>query len=289
MAISTPLQGKTKTPVKRTPTISGGKAKGKPNGNIMSFFKKADSSGLSGDFMKVEDEPLFLADSPVKGGAETPFQIPTPPRDEFSVGLSFKSVEMGVIDSPVPRYNEETVPIKRRRTNNPLRQSPPVEEAEATQTRGPFVDDSDSDDEPLKIPVFLATGVACHESGSEVVSRDIERCIESEPLEKDPIAQAAPCLQREATSIGENNDFDGIEDFIDDEFPEEGEEYLERRWMEKQAEFEEGLEEGQAVEGDTIDVELRDLGATTSITQQDAGSSACPICGGNTAGLSDQV
>ena len=290
MAASTPLQGKAKQPPKKTPTTTVGKAKGKPNGNIMNFFKRADSSGVTVADVKEEYEPLFLGDSPVTGDAKTPLQTPTPPREEPSNEASPEDVEMHNPDSPLSRYNEDGVPSKRRRIEDIPRQSSQTEETKAAPTRGPFVDDSDSEDEPVKAPNFSAIENKSDEKESEIAVRDTTPALEWEPSGESPVGQVVPSLKRETTSVGEVNSFDGNEDFIDDEFPEEGEEYLERRWMEEQAEFEEGLEEeGLAVEDDTLDIEVKKLGNTTGVMPEDVGSTSCPICGGNTTGMSDQV
>lgn len=290
MTVSTPLQGKTKAPPKRTPTATAGKAKGKPNGNIMSFFKRAESSGVIQTDFKEEDEPLFLEDSPVKGGAKMPLQTPTPPREESSNETSPENVEISIQDWPLSRYNEDNLPHKRRRTENTTRQSSRIEETKTTRTRGPFVDDSESDDEPVKIPSLPVIETPSVEKEIEMAVRSTPPAIEKQPSRKDSVGLAVPSLKRETTSVEELNDFDGIEDFIDDEFPEQGEEYLERRWMEEQAEFEEGLEEeGQVMADDTMDVEPVDPRDTTRVKWQDAGSTSCPICGGSTAGLTDQV
>ena len=289
MAASTPLEGKTKAPPKRTPPIGAGKAKGKPNGNIMSFFKRAESSAATMTDVKEEDETLFLGDSPMKGGAAMPLQTPTPPREEPSDESTPEDVEMSIQDSPLSRYNEDAVPSKKRRTEDTLRQSSHINETKAALTRGPFVDDSDSDDEPVNAPSLPAIEPTTQVIEIEMIARDTLPVIEGQLSGKDPVGPAVPSLKRETTGIGEVNEFDGIEDFIDDEFPEEGEEYLERRWMEEQAEFEEGLEEGQAMVDDTVDVEVGDHRDTAMAIPQDAGSTSCPICGGNTAGLTDQV
>ena len=289
MAASTPLQIKTTAPPKRTPLLSAGKAKGKPNGNIMSFFKKAQSTGTVVTDKQEEDDVLFLGNSLAKDGANTPLQTPTPPREESSNGALTEDVDIGVQGSPLSRYNEDVMPSKRRRTEISPKQSQ-IGEIKAVANRGPFVDDSDSDDQSVgtsKLPIFES---ASHDKESEMIPRETSPVIERQSLGKDPIGPAVPNLKRETTSIGEANDFDGIEDFIDDEFPEEGEEYLERRWMEEQAEFEEGLEEeGQAVGNDTMEVESGDAIDTTKSMPRTNGSTACPICGGNTAGLTDQV
>lgn len=276
-------------PPKRTPLPSAGKAKGKPNGNIMTFFKKAQSTGTVVTDKQEEDDVLFLENSLAKDGAITPLQTPTPPREQSSNETLADDVDIGAQGSPLSRYNEDGMPSKRRRTEIERKQSQ-IGEIKTVGNRGPFVDDSDSDDESVetsKLPVFQS---GSHEKESDMVPRETPPVIERQSLGKDPVSPAVPNLKREATSIGEANDFDGIEDFIDDEFPEEGEEYLERRWMEEQAEFEEGLEEeGQGVGNDTMEVESGDPIDTTNSVPRINGSTTCPICGGNTAGLTDQV
>ena len=267
-----------------------GKGKGKPNGNIMSFFKKAESAGTTVTDSKEDEEGLFLQDSPVKSGADVLLQTPTPPREESSIDTWPQDVEMGEADSPLFRYNEDIIPSKRRRMDDSPRQSPLTELAKPTPTRGPFVDDSDSDDEQFKPPSLSTHKALAQEEDCDTSARIVTPANERQPPEKDLVSIAVPILKREATSTGEVNDFEGIEDFIDDEFPEEGEEYLERRWMEEQAEFEELVEEeGQAADDHTIDEEPQDSKEAFGVMPQDAGSTTCPICGGNTVGLNDQV
>lgn len=269
--------------------MGAAKGKGKPNGNIMSFFKKAETPGATAIDSKEEDDGLFLGDSPVKGGANMPLQTPTPPREESSIEIWPEDVEMESADSQFARYNETVMPSKRRRTDGTPTQSPPIESTKPGLIRGPFIDESDSDDEQVKSPSLCTLQTIGHEKDCERTIRDTTPVKERQLLGKTPVCIEMPSLKQETTSMGEN-DFDGVEDFIDDEFPEEGEEYLERRWMEEQAEFEEGLEEeGQAMEDRTMDVESGAPRDAVGIMPQDAGSSSCPICGGNTAGLNDQV
>ena len=286
MPASTPLQAKMKTPAKKTPTMGAGKVKGKPNGNIMSFFKRAESSGATVTESKDEDELLFLEDSPVKGGADMPLQTPTPPREEPSIGAWPEDAEMESVDSLIPRYNEIEAPSKRRRTDETPRQELPVK----VSSKGPFADDSDSDGELVKLPNLSDDKTADNDEYCGPMVKNTTPHNERQPSEKDEVCIAVPSLQRETTSVGEVNEFDGIEDFIDDEFPEEGEEYLERRWMEEQAEFEAGLEdEDQAMEDDTVELKSNNIEDTNGIMPQDTASSSCPICGGDTAGMNDQV
>ena len=292
MANSTPLQGKTRALAKRTPAANGGRGKDKPNGNIMSFFKKANNSSATAAEEKEEDEQLFLDDSPMKFDAKLPLQTPTPPREETSIETWPRDIELELdsVDSPLYRYNENLLPSKRRRTDETPGQLPSAEPTTLASTRGPFADDSDSDDEQVTPPNFVAHEAVDHEEDRKLAVREITGDTERQASEKDMTDAAAPSLKREATSIGDVNEFDGIEDFIDDEFPEEGEEYLERRWMEEQAEFEAGLEgDGQTMDNDTVDTESKSLSHTTELEPPGAEGSSCPICGGNTAGLTEQV
>ena len=96
-----------------------------------------------------------------------------------------------------------------------------------------------------------------------------------------------PDLKRESTSVVVAEDFEGMGDFVDDEFPEEGEEFMERRWMEEQAEMEADME---SHDGD-IDEPTREgdekVEDCQNMVQNNTAASACPICGGNTSGLNE--
>lgn len=275
---------------KRTPTMTAGKPKAKGNGNcnIMSFFKRAES--ISTTTTKEEDDSLFLEDKSVKFEGGVPMQTPTPPREE--VDGDDEDVDMVREMSPSERYNEDLGPVKRRRTEEPSPRLPRQDEVQKMPRRGPFVDDSDEDEEEL--PPFQ---VSDHTDNAIKQEHEIQTSAPRDPtpvhVDKPPEEQTkeipVPRLKQESTSIGEVNDFDGIDDFIDEEFPEEGEEYMERRWMEEQAVLEMGMEEDdQDVEG-TIEASKEDRGEQATVIPQDAGSSTCPICGGSTIGMVEQV
>lgn len=291
MAATTPLVGKTKPTQKKTPTTNAsavkarGKASGNGNGNIMSFFKRAESTETNGMYSKEEEDSLFLEASPVTIEGHMPTQTPTPPRDESLFGdVKFESAE-----SPTSRFNEDAVPIKRRRLEEIAVQSsvPEVEPAAEVPRKGPFADDSDSDDEHAMLanstkppPPITPTREETEISKPTLLSEPHEGRAEQ--------AFPAPRLKREATSVGDINDFEGIDDFIDDEFPEDGEEYMERRWMEEQGELEMGLEdEEQDTEANPTTTE--DPTEPASMMSADAGSTCCPICGGSTEGMAEQV
>lgn len=287
MASATPLVGKTKPFQKGTPTTANGSAakangKAKSNGNIMSFFKKAESTRAIGTLRKEDEDTLFLDEIPMNLDRQAPFQTPTPPRDEGFPG----DVEMTRAGSPISRYNEATVPVKRRRIEEAADQPPMLEAGQAPEAprKGPFADDSESDDEgPVTLDMIkpvLKTPVGYSGAKTSKPSSTSVNCLHGVEQEYSP-----PQLEQEATSMSRDNDFEGMGDFIDEEFPEDGEEFMERRWMEEQ---EMGLED-----------EDEDVGAITTpkeeprespiIMPQNSGSACCPICSGSTAGMAEQV
>ena len=287
MATPMPLLGKSKTTSKKYPApIIAGKGRGKGNGNIMSFFKKAESvetSSLGGVDHDCE-ESLFLEEGSTKT-SDKPMQTPTPPRDEDSPN----EVDMLASDSPLSRYNENAIPNKRRRIQDTENHSSPNARAKALP-QGPFVDDSDSDDEPLggASREHVTGSVSEHRPATEATALAPSSDIKSP--EEDPETLPVPSLKRESTSIGERDDFDGLEDFIDDEFPEEGEEFMERRWMEEQAELETGFEEDEEANVDTTDeAKQQNIHGAADLSTQNPDSSCCPICGGSTGDMAEQV
>ncbi|KAK4695501.1 DNA cross-link repair 1A protein, partial [Lecanoromycetidae sp. Uapishka_2] len=289
MATSTPLLGRSKTTSRKTPTMAAGKVKTSGNGNIMSFFKRAESTIDRNCGAKEADteDTLFLEGSPIKEQTKHTMQIPTPPREEASP----RNSDVVMADTPTSRFNEASVPNKRRRTEEAisLLATPTDTVPHGPQSRGPFVDDSDSDEEDIKSCVIAEAEASngrehSRRSTSGSGSPSEFKQARSVLVEPDP-----PPLKRESTSVGEIDDFDGIEDFIDDEFPEEGEEFLERRWMEEQAELETGLEEQDDGAIDVLDgVKEEPVLEAASVMPQDAGSTTCPICGGYTTGMNEQ-
>lgn len=292
---TTPLTGRSKVVLKnngRTPTFTS-KAKGKSNGSILNFFKKADSNpssnGFVNEFFDGGESSLFLEESPAKREVEMPAQTPTPPRDYDPPGSPSKHYGQTIFDEEPLRFNEDMGPIKRRRLEgSPARSiSSPHIKAEAGPKKGPFIEDSDSDEDMVEkisrsnLPKAQDQGyqlstIPTSDTGLGERPRDLSS-------DKSPLV---PTLQREDTSTIERDDFEGIEDFIDDEFPEEGEEFLERQWMEEQREFEMGLEE------EDLRLNVGENGIVMEDSKgdlQDSEAASCPICSGSFAGLTDQV
>ena len=268
-----------------------GKGKNNGNGNIMSFFKKAESTGVPNTVKKEDEESLFLEESPVKQTAQAPFQIPTPPRDDYPSDRDFDFKEE---ESPISRFNEDSVPSKRVKLDDTAspNSGQSTKNISTMDSKGPFADDSDSEEDATNAAqmILLQTSHDEHLKGDDSPSSGDTPLSNHEAVDGSGEKDSPPRLKREATSIGDVNEFEGVDDFIDDEFPEEGEEYIERRWMEEQAELEMGLEEedtGDAgPESENLPQEI--IGAVAS-SPDNPTTATCPICGGSTAGLAEQV
>ena len=288
MATSTPLVGKTKPSQRRTPSTANGsaaKARGKTNsnGNIMSFFKKAEYTGINGKSSKEDESSLFIDEHFVIKEDQTPVQTPTPPRDEESPRDGYIMRE----ESPMSRYNEDIVPVKRPRIEEVADSR--LESGRALQgpRKGPFADDSDSENEDLRPLDIMKPVLKMPPAYSEARISEPAATSATNPH---PVEQEypPPLLKREATSMNRDNDFDGMGDFIDDEFPEEGEESMERRWMEEQGELEIGLEDDEMDAGAAVTPKEEPREFSNPMPQVIEFES-CPICSGSTTGMAEEV
>ena len=287
---TTPLIGGSKTLPKsngRTPTFVS-KAKGKSNSSILNFFKKADSGPSSNGNNKEDEDSLFLEDSPTGKAMKQPVQTPTPPRESISPESPSSTLCQTATDSEKFRFNEDFRPVKRRRVERPPLRSPsrPNNKVEGEPKKGAFIEDSDSEnDVPGHFLGFMPTRAGSEGIRSSVTPKS-EESVEDNFWAVDPHkTTSVPSLQRDNTSIVERDEFEGLEDFIDDEFPEEGEEFLERQWMEEQKELEMGMED----EDPPQDLERGNSLIGPEKTIQDSAAPSCPICSGSFDGLTDQV
>ncbi|KAL6720875.1 DNA cross-link repair protein PSO2/SNM1 [Lecanora helva] len=314
----TPLLGRSKTLPKKTLLAAVGKTKGKGggNGNIMNFFKKAESQGAEEARIKEEENSLFLEEKPSKIQKDGPLQTPTPPRDEiFPDEMDFTREE-----SPSPRFNEDMMPSKRRKVeeNTATASKPPDSKLLNNHPRGPFADDSedegingseadyfdgglerDRDSKKGKLSLDevevdhadTATIDVSKETPNRNKTGDVSttNSPSNEKLEiRNAMILPPTQLKRENTSIGEVNDFDGIEDFINDEFAEDGEEYLERKWMEEQGDLDMLSEDEDQDLQDNLDRSTGEAEEPGLAVPNDVEASNCPICGGSTAGLAEE-
>ncbi|KAK3686283.1 DNA cross-link repair protein PSO2/SNM1 [Vermiconidia calcicola] len=259
------------------------KGKEKANGNIMSFFKKPE-----------QETGLFVAD---KRGWEA-VQL-----DETEVPEPAVEDEAGATGAET-RFNENGGSIKRRKTED-LTESQSTDSAipseelgnrteaqQRTQKRvGPFLEESDSEDEDEQPEALIGMNVQQDDSGTSDQMR-VEMAPRQEPVDleepsttdtraNDP--KPAPLIKQE-TSCGPENgdfkDFEGMDDFDEDPF-EEGDEYMERRYMEEQARLEAEAEEDEK-DYDPLPQEEGEQ------PKPPGEGPMCPICSIGLAGASEQ-
>lgn len=269
-------------------TAAASKIKQKPNGNILSFFKK-------------EETGLFIAE---KGGAA----ITSSPYFENDAH------ELSDLD----RFNEIESPSKKRRLSadeEPATQDANEDDASlfgeeepeqptVTPTAaksGPFMEDTDSEDDEEEHPEAVigfdktpsgapATAIAAPES-LEATTAGL-RTAEDADVDVEPTSIGEPpALVKQETSntagLEDFQDFEGIEGDFDEDINEEGDETYERRLMEEQARLEaeaNGQDYDSLPPGETIikaeSVSTPNGTETTSPT--------CPICSTSLAGVSEQ-
>lgn len=294
---------------KKSNTKSGGggqvKDRPKANGNILTFFKKAEAA----------NNTIFLEDRRLKGLGSAAEEN----ADLDEVGWESNSPEARRISHD--RFNENGGSDKRRKISfesqdlpAPKSESPTIKEssllevelpetsgldvpAKGTGPRGPFLQDSDDEEEEDHQPSIRRN--TFHRSEALNDHKDVigvEPKIEEQvQLEENPIDTPGsppppPALIRESTSCAPDDafaDFEG-EDFEEDL---EGEEYDERVWMEEQRRLEmieAGLitEDGDDIE-DAKDPKLSTLRIQDGSSEQ-LKSISCPICESSLSGLTEE-
>ena len=267
-----------------------GKGKNKTNGNILSFFKKAEGNIAPARTASEHDDALFIDFDTEKTDAEGPFQTPTPPHDDLEEKADSLEEPESSAASPLVRYNENNTPVKKRKTSaNALKCREEV--PERATLKGPFLDDSDDERELSNMPVsVLSTNADQSIISAPALEKPDRRVMSGERSEENHgTAIKLPQLKRESTTLGCADEFDGIEDFIDEEFPDEGEEYMERRWMEEQAQMELEMEQDEDDPGGmSTDMQQKIPENNMGILPQNAMSCSCPICGGMITGMSEE-
>ena len=317
-SVPKPLLGRSPTiPRANTGTRSAvNKSKAKGNTSILSFFKKATPSTQS-SLLKKEEDLLFLEEVPGAGNNTNPVQIPTPPEE---------SIDIDSEDDL--RYNESPHAFKRRRTDHQAIERAFNQAGDHSLTRkssassivngangaisgsslrpcssesvtmaqdeaplnGPFVDDPDSDDEMIKHMTLAAFGNTMEESlatnsTTQTIKGEEEDIKEEPSLSEAPIV---PSLNREPTSMVETDEFDGIEDFIEDEFPEEGEEYMERLWMDQEGLLDLDTEDIEGAEDGGVVIKQEPMAEVDTTTESEE-AETCPICAISFEGVSSSV
>ncbi|CAK7200562.1 DNA cross-link repair protein PSO2/SNM1 [Sporothrix eucalyptigena] len=257
----------TTAPSKTTTKLGSSPAKGPPNKSILSFFKKVPPP----------EESMFVASS--AGGALKQISQDKDRQDEKE--NSVQEVEE-IVDAETTeddsRFNECAVASKRRRLSqesDTRRTTPPPVISRQIQ-RGPFVDDSDDEEDDRAVPT-LAPQTAHNDTDIFLSPRRLETHTSfdetfhktptptDEKTEKDEKADNSKGTTKDDFDFDDADfDFSGLDD-NDDDFA--GEEFREWKYMEAQARLEacEVVSGGNdGIPGETVD--------------------GCPICGASLAG-----
>ena len=275
-----------------------GSATKKPNGTITNFFKRVER----------QEESLFIKDT-------------LSPSANFFSKKAVKAQQSH--SSPTNAYyihNENGKSIKRRRLESFEEKAGSFEknersssvEADATPPRGtapentrpsgPFFEYSDSDDEEAfsqlkdhgqdEVQPELQDAHEIKDEMTMVAASNEHQGVLQEPLaqpndgDNNNVLWKPPSLRREPTSIAEEDEFGQLGEFMEDEFPEQGEEQMERRWMEEQIRLEREFEDDDtAFDGQDMTFE------TDEATNEEPGEmiTACPMCNATLNGLSSEV
>lgn len=273
----------------RSLVLSSGNTTAKNNGSILNFFRKAENSSGREESPKDDYESLFLEDETPREKVDEPVQTPTPPRDYSSINISLDHSLSLPDELHSSRFNEEDGPSKRRRVEDQPVTSVITKAIQLGMREGQYDEDSYEDEQLLKV---LSRSTKGHVSSGDKRSRNSG--LEFRTMaERQAYDSADPppvtLLRREPTSIAEN-EFERVEDFIkdDDEFPEEGEEYLERKWMMEERQFE--MDSDELVEVDSNQkMEGSEDGGQGEALQGQEEVLSCPICSTSFVGFTDQV
>ncbi|KAF2754140.1 hypothetical protein EJ05DRAFT_489397 [Pseudovirgaria hyperparasitica] len=273
-----------------------GKLKAKPNGNILTFFKKAEE----------ENNALFVKDKRLVGSV-TSQQETTPEYEEDDSAADHDVLTEG-------RYNEEGGSIKKRRISadkddfvhvSPLvsgirSDSGQIEDTEQSSLpsvrNGPFLEDSDSDSEVTNMLYTRRRPIVTEQQDFSTNEVDDRPKIKSEGADEksisDTISSAPFNLKREATSAPADvtldafNEFDNAnDDFEDDDFL-EGEENVERRWMEEQRLLE--LAEDNYERDENQEEPRPEVLPEVLSSDYDADAPTCPVCSVGMAGVAEE-
>jgi DNA cross-link repair 1A protein len=233
--------------------------------------------------------------------------------DEDDVGWSDeKSNGVMTTDNDEERYNENGGSVKRRKVSEeavalvPACSPPPPTDVESNtldalaadvpkqaskprKKSGPFVDDSESEDDNVEVPATTSGMAIRGQNDDSPIAKPTEGRLPADSIE-DHIPRELPPLKSESTSQNGDEALDEYEDLEDDDLL-EGEEYDERRWMKEQQKLE--MEEA-GFEGDPDEFDAPPLfpeSGTSEPKQEEPNAKdipSCPICGNDLPGLSEQ-
>ncbi|KAK2005064.1 DNA repair metallo-beta-lactamase [Colletotrichum falcatum] len=299
---SSAARKRTNTPKKPLTKPPPSKIPARPNASILNFFQKAE-----------KPEPTLFLDG----------------HDKLAVCKNGETDEPEIYDTESwegeeERFNEAEAPLKKRRlsryeekmegeqpmgekSEGPTQSEPAPSSAseakpakkQSAKRKGPFLDDSDSDDDvvPAHKVLLLPGNMRNRPPIVPLVKSEVNMRPPVE-LEAEGSMLPVPTESEEATpSIKEtscpppplkvensiDNEFANVDEFgAPDEFPDDedfgGEEYRMMQCMEEQARL-----EAEAENADTGDYSYDDL--ADPVLQSDAMVANCPICDGSLAGI----
>ncbi|KAL1901798.1 DNA cross-link repair protein PSO2/SNM1 [Sporothrix stenoceras] len=235
--------------------------KGPPNKSILSFFKKVPPP----------EESMFVAGSAEAAAVLKQLAASQGQGNEENNVPAMEETDVEIIDDS--RFNECKGPVKRRRLSE--------EQPTKAVQRGPFVDDSDEDEddeksqknESLPAPIL---------NNEEAITLSPRRTETYSSFDETFVKVATKTETTEQTINFGDNDFEAdFADFADldddDDFAYAGEEFRERKYMEAQA----------RLEADAAAMVAEDADGGSS---GDGVADGCPICGTSLAGkTSDQA
>ncbi|QDS68096.1 hypothetical protein FKW77_010109 [Venturia effusa] len=276
-----PMAAKTKATPQKATTVAPKtlKAKARPNGNIVAFFKKAEELSTS----------LFLPDR---------FNESTEPVKRRKTEYVTDGIEKldqilgGEACSPPPPEAEaieaKITPVKTEAPDESLKQK-------VRRRAGPFIDDSDSDDSevnepPPRLPNFAETPVRSNTTkveASETVELTTPIMADKVDRKSDIKTIAFSTLKGEATSfsgVGDFEEFEDVGDLADVDF-EDGEEFEYRRYMEEERKL--GIYDDDDFEGDSALALDQNFEVDEPLDVLDETGPTCPICSVALAGVDD--
>ncbi|SMQ46751.1 unnamed protein product [Zymoseptoria tritici ST99CH_1A5] len=288
---------------KKPASTPKGKLGGKGNGSILSFFKKSDEMEAEAGLF-IEERRAYAG----KGPNVEELQVPEEEDEE----------QPHDDEEAEARFNESGGSVKRRKTDGSGSPASSNGEGSGLEQRsspalrngprkaGPFFEESDSEQDEEEPQAIIGTGqgpengiVAGEMPRQATPSHGTETTAKAEPNEEPqpsivkqettpepgPSTFSKPPLIKEETSyepgLDEFDDFDQMGDFDEDLF-EEGDEYVERRYMEEQARLE-AEDDERDYDGPVGEDHQNAAGSSTTTS----GDASCPICSISLSGVNE--
>ena len=251
----------------------------KPNESILKFFQKVDSPAHF-------EQDLFVSltgddqENSVKNDAKA-----LEDEDYRYNETGFPSKRRRIDDDRVTQTTSDILPHNESSCKKEGPREPTANSGSLRPTNNPFAEDSDSEDSGEALDTKKLEDLDNHIT-NPTAQESVQQTAEAIPIENiksEPPSTETPVpapLLRKDTSWITNDDLDQFGDLEADEFYENGEEYIERRYMEEQAALEQEFEQDEATP-----IKKQSPFSTDVLPQTE---SACPICGSSLGGLSDE-